>query len=247
MQSDAPQDLAETIRSRISDRLHWLNLTAITAATKAGLPRDAIRNLFRRDAALPRADTLAAIAHALDTSVAFLIGETINPGVERWADKGSLEEAVRVARPIPIRAELKDGSRDWLAEPMGYVDLNVDGFETADLSAFVVADDAMDHYYEEGRLLIAAPVAQVGLAFGDHVIVLVLDNDDRPETLVREFAPGEDGPELVSHSTTPRRPLHIRPEKHDPRLKLGGVVVADFMVHARTPVPVSYVWGTADD
>lgn len=68
-------DSRSPLARRVQERLRELDLTPITAATRAGLPRDTIRNLFRADSQ-PRADTLAAIAAALDTTVGYLIGES---------------------------------------------------------------------------------------------------------------------------------------------------------------------------
>lgn len=63
------------LKARINERLDALGLTQITAATKAGLPRDTLRNLFRVGGA-PRIDTLIKIAAALETTVGWLIGES---------------------------------------------------------------------------------------------------------------------------------------------------------------------------
>ncbi|WP_313044859.1 helix-turn-helix transcriptional regulator [Brevundimonas sp.] len=243
--TDAEETLADTIRARVADRLHWLKLTPITAAKQSGLPRDTIRNLFRRDTALPRADTLAAIAEALETSVAFLMGETVNPGVEKWADQTALEEAVRIARPIPVRSELVDGFRAPLEAPLSYLDLNVEGFETSDLNAFIVADDAMDEIYERGRYVITAPIQQAGLQFGDHVVCMRLVHEggvDRVETILREFHAGPSGPQLISRTTGEARPIiEIKRLAHE-ELRFGGAVVADYKPHERTPIPTDYDW-----
>ncbi len=240
--------LADTIRARVADRLHWLDLTAITAAQKANLPRDTIRNLFRRDSALPRADTLLAMAQALDTTVAFLVGETVNPGVERWAAEEELEEAVKMARPIPVRAELTDGIRDFHAQPLDYLDINVAGFSTSDLSAFVIADGAMDEYYEIGRYVIAAPISQAGFQSGDHVVCLRVVGGDiaegmQTETFLREYVIGPSGPELVAKSRSSSHPSIAILELKPFEIRFGGVVVADFKPRARIVLPETYDWG----
>ena len=75
---DDPQ-LAVILQERVQARLNDLGLTQITAATKAGLPRDTLRNLFRDRASLPRADTLVQIARALGVRAGFLLGEESAP------------------------------------------------------------------------------------------------------------------------------------------------------------------------
>lgn len=62
------------LQERIAGRLDALGLTQITAATKAGLPRDTLRNLFRQGSD-PTLGTLVNIARALDVSVGWLAGE----------------------------------------------------------------------------------------------------------------------------------------------------------------------------
>ena len=245
MAQPSEMSLADTIRARVAERLQWAELSPIQAATKHGLPRDTLRNLFRRDSALPRADTLADIARALDTSVAFLVGETANPGVEKWADQAQLDEVVRLARPIPVRAELSDGFRKPLEEPLGYVDLNVPGFETADLSAFLVQDRAMVLFYEVDRVVVTAPVRLMGLQLGDHVVAVRMRGEDdnvEVETFIREYAEGSNGPELVGQSSDmevaaiPILALHHR------EVLIGGIVIADFKITGRTPIPTAYDW-----
>lgn len=80
--AESPAPLADRLTARIQQRLGELALTPITAATRAGLPRDTIRNIFRQGS-LPRVDTLAEIARALDTSVAWLVGEPDTPAEDR--------------------------------------------------------------------------------------------------------------------------------------------------------------------
>lgn len=245
MGEPSDMSLADTIRARVAERLQWAELSPIQAATKHGLPRDTLRNLFRRDSALPRADTLADIARALDTSVAFLVGETANPGMEKWADQEQLDEIVRLARPIPVRAELSDGFRKPLDAPIGYIDLNVPGYETADLSAFVVKDRAMDLYYEVDRYVVTAPVGLMGLQIGDHVVAVRMKGEGdevEVETFIREYADGPIGPQLVGQSSDLTiAPISIKELTHREVL-IGGIVVADFKAHGRAPIPMAYEW-----
>jgi len=233
--------LADTIKARVADRLHWLNLTPITAATKNGLPRDSIRNLFRRDSALPRADTLAEIADALETTVSYLMGETANPGVEKWSEEAKLDEVVRLARPVPVRSALQDGAREPHSEPIGYLDLNVPGYDTSELNAFQVADDAMSDFYETGRFVVTAPVGQIGLQFGDHIVAMRMAGE-KVETILREYAQGPAGPELVSRSDGGERPPIRISDLKKGEMMFGGVVVADFKLHDRQILPPAYVW-----
>jgi len=96
--------LAATARSaptsplalKVAARLRALGLTPITAAVRAGLPRDTIRNLFRTGGQ-PRADTLADIARALDTTVAHLMGEIV-PMAEEKAEAAPGPDIITITR-----------------------------------------------------------------------------------------------------------------------------------------------------
>lgn len=235
--------LAEMLRARIAERMHWLEVTPITAATQADLPRDTIRNIFRRDSALPRADTLVAIAKALDTSVSYLVGETVDPGIGRWADPASLEEAVRAAKPVPIRAYVADA---WLTpptDPIGYVDVNVEGFETADLSAFLVNDDSASRVYEKGRIVIVAPSNQIGIRLGDHTISVRVrgkPGQEEVETTIKEFAITPSGESVLeSLGVPPLPPVQISQLQHLER-RSAGIIVADYRPRLQIAAPNTF-------
>lgn len=99
---------------RIEIRLAELGLTPITAATQHGYPRDTIRNVLRSDSN-PRADTLVAIADALQTTVGWLVGDHENPSTPLVAHEKPIREPQAITvRPngrvtIDIKAEVSVG------------------------------------------------------------------------------------------------------------------------------------------
>lgn len=171
-------ELAEQLRTRISVRLGELGLTPITAATKAGLPRDTLRNLFRGVAALPRIDTLTRIASALETSVAYLVGETAYAGLDYdEADRlAAARLALEVARPIPVLGYAEWGRFEPMPEggvldPVDYLHFNVPGFEDQDLMAVIVNDDHCKTWFSRGEYLVVAHRDDIGVRDGDIVLV----------------------------------------------------------------------------
>lgn len=170
-------EFRELVRARTATRLEALNLTPIRAATQAGLPRDTLRNLFREGGSLPRVDTIQKIAAALETTVAYLIGETAYPGLD-WADDNRMawaSAAVEAARPIPVIARAGWEVWDQLADPddpLDVIHLNVPGFESAPLFAAQVVDDHADIAYGPGRYVVWTDINILGQRDGDHIVVL---------------------------------------------------------------------------
>lgn len=93
---------------RIKDRLEILGLNARSAALKAGLKEDAIRNVLRGRSESPRGKTLSAIAEALSLPIEELLGQgnvidrrfplTAVPVVS-WVEAGSFAEATDPYEP----------------------------------------------------------------------------------------------------------------------------------------------------
>ncbi|MDZ4321122.1 MAG: helix-turn-helix transcriptional regulator [Phenylobacterium sp.] len=186
-------DLAGVLRQRIATRLRALELTPITAATKAGLPRDTLRNLFRQDGSLPRIDTLAKIADALETTVAYLTGETAFPGnVYDDETRELAAHAMNTAKPIPIMGATMTPAPwpDGTDETYGVLSLNVPGFEDVQLAALVISanDHSMEPQYEPVEFVVWANDLEVGLRDMDDVIIVrETEQEDLFEWAVRRL------------------------------------------------------------
>lgn len=182
MADDRDDELKELMRQRIAARLEKLSLTVITAATSHNLPRDTIRNIFRENGSLPRIDTTVKIADALQTTVAYLTGETPYPERD-YSDEDTMaaaRAAMETARPIPIIARAGWGLREPIRhnnDPIDLLFLGVPGFEDAPLYAVEVADDHAALLYEQGRIVVWTTREYAGLRDGDNVIVI----DKTPE------------------------------------------------------------------
>lgn len=159
----------KAVKGRIERRLADLNLTPITAATRAGLPRDAIRNIFRPDSGLPRVDTLKSISSALETTISFLVGEAEQPSPQATPIPPRLDFNGPVPIPIIGRTGPFDERRED-GEPLGIVELRVPGF-ASNLRAIEIADDSSDHYFAAGRIVIWHNAGEEGLRIGDDVVI----------------------------------------------------------------------------
>lgn len=104
------------IADRIRFRLNELSLSPNAASLKAGLPRDAIRDILAGKSKNPRSDTVQKIATALEVDTAYLLDQDQAAGGDRPLPSGQ--------QKLPIRYEVAAGA--WLAqddqrdEPYGY-------------------------------------------------------------------------------------------------------------------------------
>lgn len=92
------------IADRIADRLRALGITPNAASVKAGLPRDAVRDILQGKSKHPRADTLLKLAGALECELGFLLDQE-----EMSSDLIAPKREI----PLPIRYEVAAGT--WLA------------------------------------------------------------------------------------------------------------------------------------
>ena len=101
---------------RIKERMEKLGLNQRSAALKAGLKEDAIRNVLRGRSQSPRGKTLSAIAEALNWSIEELLGQgnlTNKPvpmtavPVISWVEAGSFTEAADPYEPGDSEHEIQ--------------------------------------------------------------------------------------------------------------------------------------------
>lgn len=106
------------IADRITERMEALDLNPNSTAIKAGLPRDAVRDILSGKSKNPRADTLAKLSRALECDPAFLLDiPALRPKPQPSpTDAGEWE--------LPIRFEVAAGA--WMAvdemhdQPLGH-------------------------------------------------------------------------------------------------------------------------------
>lgn len=182
------------LRTRIQERLSALGLNALSAAKKAGLGDDFVRDILRGKVRKPSAERLARLAEALECSVNYLLGAP-DPAPE-FAHRDERGDRVRVPPPLarrghwtdphanipnrgvlPIKYELSrafrrtsEVQRDLGAEaasvPMAYAD--------RDAWIEVVRDEHAAGIAKPGSLIVVSALSDLdrpGLQDGDHVVV----------------------------------------------------------------------------
>jgi DNA-binding XRE family transcriptional regulator len=123
-------DMAETLQDRLRARMNELNLSENGLAVKAGLSRDAVRNIFRGRSEHPRSITLQALARVLRCSVQYLIEGNDPPlalerpgspapvhyAVSEFVPTAAVDHGVRLRR---LRLQFDGGSVGRAAEIAG--------------------------------------------------------------------------------------------------------------------------------
>lgn len=107
MVSDTPS----TLHRRIGERLAALGLSREAASRAAGLNKTYLRKLMERPGAVPGADRLAQLASVLETSTAWLLGQTDDPSPSRAAADPSVPPPRDAAPLKPASTETPRSSK----------------------------------------------------------------------------------------------------------------------------------------
>lgn len=193
--------MSNPLLDRIDDRMKALNLNDSSAASKAELSVDTIRDLRRNKRKNLRIDTLAKLATALETSVGWLSGDVdaappaSNAPMEGGAPLPDLGSPVRLADvALPSRQQMRDDVR-VLGTALGSVVHHVEGFHfeggqidtvrrppalagAKDLYAIYVEGDSMFPAHPAGELRFVHPHRPCQV--GDTVVVVTRNYNDDP-------------------------------------------------------------------
>jgi SOS-response transcriptional repressor LexA len=151
----------------------------------------------------------------------------------------------RLHRPIPIVGDVaaglwKEALPTEAYAATGSLDIIVDGYQRASLSALRVVGTSMNKLYPEGRYVIVAPVAEAGLREHDHVVVQ-RDRGGLVETSLKELVTEGGRPMLYPRSTDPafQSPIDLIGVADDQDAPvITAVVVADYSRRDRGSLPI---------
>lgn len=186
----------------------------------------------------------ADYARAFKVSVEWLIlgvGPDPTQGAAASSSGGRL-----VVRQVPIAGEVAAGL--WrevpdhsLVDAEACLQVDVQGYNGVALFALRVAGPSMDRIYPEGRWVIAAPPAEVGLQ-EDDVVVVRRNRSGLVETTLKQLVVLGDGRVALWPRSTHRdfqSPLYITGSEADQDApEIVGVVVADYARRERPRRPV---------
>lgn len=223
------------IASRIQARLRQLELSANAASLRAGLPRDAIRDIIAGKSRNPRADTLLKIAAALEIDPAYLLDPNHETGGVSPLAEGEVA--------LPIRYEVAAGA--WMAhddlreEPYGFsAALRLPEYERWGQWLERVRGDSMNRLVPDGSLVHVVDAVGMGYAPRHDDLVVVIRTRAQGafiERSMKQISFGPSGVELWPRSHDPRwsSPLILSAgleENEDATVEIVGLVVRAYMV-----------------
>lgn len=181
--------------ARIQERLKALKISPSQASLRAGLSKDAIRNLQRGSTIGMRTQSLKALAPVLDTSVEWLLeGNTDSGDVDRKLTDG--RDDASVSPPSKPRPALFDipvyglaagsitGSQKLGDEPIQYVTRPPGLHTVKDAYAMMVTGTSMEPRYFAGEIIFLHPHRPPRT--GDHVAIQEMVNGDT-RTWIKRF------------------------------------------------------------
>jgi len=199
-----------TLKDRISERLEATGLSAQAASLRAGLSRDAVRNILRGRSSGANMTTLAALAPVLGVSVSWLAGQDDGPDDGGNRVKGSV---------LPVLHEV--GSGYWVAPSQTNPMTNTSAMVMANpvfadfpqwLERVIGVD--FDLEYPPGTLIHVVDAQAIGYAprQGDHVVIETKRHGGlEVERCIREVVLTPEGPRYWPRSHSPRwqEPLQL--------------------------------------
>lgn len=190
-----------------------LGLTQGQLSKKVGMKQQGISSIEEGNSARPR--RLRELAAALETSEAYLLGETNNPALTGF-------EIIPVDTALWITGEVAAGR--WLEidltfEPTERVPfVPVLGMEAGSLFALKVRGDSVDKEAPDGSVIICLSLAESGIAIQNGDLVVVerrREQEGLREVTVKRFFRRRNGVELVPESTNPRwKPVFMKDGSH---------------------------------
>ena len=227
----------ERLKAEITRRRKLLGLSPRALSIKATGKPDAVRHIMSDKSRHPRADTLAAIARALGTTVDILLGHQSASAADARLISA---EVVGQVETLAFRAYpwFKPSERYAVAVP------DDDRYRDQERIVFRVHDHAMDNKYGPGSYLICIRACADDVLINDYVVV---NNWRRgyAETLCRQVRESGGLLWLWPNSTDPelQEPLKWRPVE---RLS-ASEDAAGFEAAPKMPATISSSSGLADD
>jgi SOS-response transcriptional repressor LexA len=221
---DVEGDMIKVVQERIRLRVAELGTSLRQASLRAGLGKDVVRDIMVGRIKSPTAQTMAAIAEALECDVAFLMGTQEYP---RISDPTSRDLEAKIPIVGTVNAGVfteMSGPEPWLSE---------EDFETiraprntayprARCFAFRVSGDSMNNAKPrpilEGDLALCVDVVDAEIGVVDNEIYVVRrtkDGGQSYEWTLKRARVYTNRTELVPESTNPAHKSFVIPKRHD--------------------------------
>lgn len=226
------------LRERIRERLKALGISPRKASMKAKLGATFLRDLFDREDASPRYESLQRLAAALDTSTDWLIGATDERPME---EAGGLAGRREVGE-LSVRHKVEAGSfleQDRRDTGLGTISIVPDAaYEGIEQWAELVVGDSMNLEYPPGGWIHVASIVDLHYAprHGDHVVVVrTREGGHLVERSVKALERQPNGEWLlVPKSTNPEHePLRYGGSDETETVEIAGFVLGYYKRRSR--------------
>lgn len=228
-QEERDVEVSRLLRLRIRSRIEQLGTSAKSISIKAGLGDGAINDILRARSKAPSFQTVAAIAHALDVDLGYLIGTQTEPRI--LFNEIPLE-------PIPIIGIVEAGSFRVPMEPldmMGSIRTRrSQRYPNARHFAYTVRGNSMNAATHNGK---PAPIVDGMIAIcvdtddagheveSDNIVVVCCERGGLVEHTLKKAIVHKDRTEFISESHDERHePLVIPHAPVDPSQIVARVI-----------------------
>jgi len=199
--SDRPET---TLQKRLRERMEAKDLLPAPLARQAGLGVSFVRDILRGKTRSPSADNLAKLARHLDTTPAYLTGQSDQPELTGRKPIPS--------RGIPYRGEVAAGIwievGEGVLEPDEWLPINpLPQFPEGAVYCLTVRGDSLDKVAQPGSTLVCVDLYQSGLDFKDGDLVIVeraRDQSGLLEMTAKRVRAVKGGFQLYPESTNPK-------------------------------------------
>lgn len=227
------------LRDRIDERLKALGWSRRKASMEAKLGATFLRDLFDREDASPRYESLQRLASALNVTTEWLIGASDERPIE---EAGGLAGRREVGE-LGVRHKVQAGS--WLEQDHREVDLGTVGvvpdpaYEGIEQWAELVVGDSMNLEYPEGGWIHVASAVDLhySMRHGDHVVVVrSRQGGHLVERSVKELQRQSDGSWLLAPKSTNSayKPLRFGDGDQSETVEIAALVLGYYKRRQRT-------------
>lgn len=253
-------DMTTELQNRVEERMRYLGLKAAPLAKKAGLGESFVRDILRGKTAVPKADNLARLARALETTPDALLGSTVT-GANHAGLSDELPGGVLLtSSPLPFGGEVRAGGFFSADEYFSQDNINFEvpasivrnpnpKFAKVHQFAWLVHGDSMDLVgISDGMWVVAVPFLEyrdnVGELFNGLPVIVerTLAGGQEIERTIKEFQFTRGGTRLVPRSSNRTHQALFVPDDPDAdndtkEIKILAVVLSAVKDYSRPPEP----------
>lgn len=227
-----PQAKETILQRRVRERMEAMDVKAAPLALSAGLGISFVRDILRGKTTSPSALNLTKLATALNTTPAYLMGQSVEPELTARKPISS--------RGIPYRGEVAAGVwievGEGVLEPDEWLPINpLPQYPEGSVYCLTVRGDSLDKIARPGATLVCVDLYASGIEIKDGDLVIVeraKQQDGLLEMTAKRVRSVKGGFELYPESTNPKwQPLTLPRAKHHSGEIVRVIARVDFILN----------------